>query len=245
MIRLEQLRIPVGHTDEDLRQAAGGALGINPTDLLSLRIHRQGVDARHPRQIYLVYSVDVEVAEEGVVLAKKRPHVTALVDAPYSFSKSPIGFPRRPVIVGTGPAGLFAGLLLARAGARPLFLERGQPLEVRVQDVEGLLSGGHLKTESNIQFGEGGAGTFSDGKLNTSISDPRCRWVLEQWVATGAPPDILYKAKPHVGTDRIRETVKRMRCDIQGQGGEFRFATQVTGLVVNGGRVAGVEVNGG
>jgi uncharacterized FAD-dependent dehydrogenase len=149
------------------------------------------------------------------------------------------------VIVGTGPAGLFAGLLLARAGARPLFLERGQPLEVRVQDVEGLLSGGHLKTESNIQFGEGGAGTFSDGKLNTSISDPRCRWVLEQWVATGAPPDILYKAKPHVGTDRIRETVKRMRRDIQEQGGEFRFATRVTGLVVNEGRVAGVEVNGG
>jgi uncharacterized FAD-dependent dehydrogenase len=245
MLRIEQLRLPVGHTDEDLRRAAGSALGIHLTDLLSLQIHRQGVDARHPRQIYLVYSVDVAVAEEGIVLAQKRSHVTAVVDAPYSFSKRAMGFPRRPVIVGTGPAGLFAGLLLARAGARPLFLERGQPLDVRVQDVEGMLIGGHLKTESNIQFGEGGAGTFSDGKLNTSINDPRCRWVLEQWVATGAPPDILYKAKPHVGTDRIRETVKRMRCHIQEQGGEFRFATQVTGLVVNEGRVTGVEVNGG
>ena len=245
MLRIEQLRLPVGHTDEDLRRAASAALGINPTDLLSLRIHRQGVDARHPRQIYLVYSVDVTVPEEGIVLAKKRSHVTAVIDAPYSFPKRAMEFPRRPVIVGTGPAGLFAGLLLARAGARPLFLERGQPLEVRVKDVEGLLNGGHLKTESNIQFGEGGAGTFSDGKLNTSINDPRCRWVLEQWVATGAPPDILYKAKPHVGTDRIRETVKQMRRHIQEQGGEFRFATQVTGLVVNEGRVTGVEVNGG
>ncbi|MBL0349789.1 MAG: FAD-dependent oxidoreductase [Elusimicrobia bacterium] len=245
MIRLQQLRLPVGHTEDDLRRAAATALGIPAPEIRSLRVHRQGVDARHPRQIYFIYSLDLEAADEAAVLSQNRPHVSAAADAPYSFSAHADAFPRRPVIVGTGPAGLFAGLLLARAGARPIFLERGRPIEERVKDVEGLLSGGLLKPESNIQFGEGGAGTFSDGKLNSSISDPRCRWVLEQLVAAGAPPDILYKAKPHVGTDRIRETVKRMRRDIQDRGGEFRFGAKVTDLTVVDGRVSGLRVNDG
>ncbi|HMX95247.1 MAG TPA: FAD-dependent monooxygenase, partial [Elusimicrobiota bacterium] len=216
MIRLQQLRIPVGHTEDALRRAAAAALGIAVEEIRALRVHRQGVDARHPRQIYFIYSLDLETTDETAVLSGSRPNVAAVTEAPYAFSPRPPAFARRPLIVGTGPAGLFAGLLLARAGARPIFLERGQPIEARVKDVAGLVSGGILKPESNIQFGEGGAGTFSDGKLNSSISDPRCRWVLEQLVAAGAPPDILTKAKPHVGTDRIRETVKRMRRDIQG-----------------------------
>jgi uncharacterized FAD-dependent dehydrogenase len=244
MLRLEQLRMPVGHTEDDLRQSVERALGIDPKELLSLHLHRRGVDARHSHRVSLVYSVDVEVVDENAVLSQKRPHVARVADVPFLVPTSHNLFSQRPVIVGTGPAGLFAGLLLARAGARPLFLERGQPMDVRVGDVEGLLSGGVLKTESNIQFGEGGAGTFSDGKLNSSISDPRCRWVLAQLAAAGAPSDILYKAKPHVGTDRIRETVKQMRHDIQKQGGEFRFGTKVTGLVVEKGRVVGVQVNG-
>ena len=245
MIRLQQLRIPVGHTEDALRRAAAAALGIAVEEIRALRVHRQGVDARHPRQIYFIYSLDLETTDETAVLSGSRPNVAAVAEAPYAFSPRPTSFARRPVIVGTGPAGLFAGLLLARAGARPLFLERGQPIETRVKDVAGLLSGGILKPESNSQFGEGGAGTFSDGKLNSSISDPRCRWVLEQLVAAGAPPDILTKAKPHVGTDRIRETVKRMRRDIQGMGGEFRFGAKATDLAVTEGRVTGVAVNGG
>lgn len=245
MIRLQQLKLPVGHTDDALRRAVGTALGIHPSGIRSLQIHRQGVDARHPRQIYLVYSLDLEVENEAAVLAKNPPQASVVVEVPYTIPQAPGNLALRPLIIGTGPAGLFAGLLLARAGTRPILLERGQPLEVRVNDVQRFLTDGILKPSSNIQFGEGGAGTFSDGKLNSSISDPRCRWVLEQLVAAGAPPDILYKAKPHVGTDRIRETVKQMRRDIQEHGGEFRFAAQATGLVVKEGRVAGVEVNGG
>jgi uncharacterized FAD-dependent dehydrogenase len=243
MIRLQQLRLPVGHTDDDLKKAVGSALKINPKDLLSFRIYRQGVDARHRRKIYFVYSIDIDVADESAVLAQKISHVSLVVDTPYSFPTSSLSFTQRPLIVGTGPAGLFAGLVLARAGARPLLLERGQPVEERVQDVQGLLLEGILKTDSNIQFGEGGAGTFSDGKLNTSISDPRCRWVLEQLVAAGAPPEILFKAKPHVGTDRLRDVVKWMRRDIQERGGEFRFGSKVTGLVVKDSRLSGVHVN--
>jgi uncharacterized FAD-dependent dehydrogenase len=245
MIRLQQLRLPVGHTEDDLKKALRNTLKIDSKDLRSFRLHRQGVDARHPRKIYFVYSIDIDVADESAVLAQKLPHVTPIDDIPYAFVKTSDRFSQRPLIVGTGPAGLFAGILLARAGAKPLLLERGQPVDERVHHVERLLSDGHLRTESNIQFGEGGAGTFSDGKLNTSISDPRCRWVLEQLVAAGAPAEILYKAKPHVGTDRIRKTVKRMRKDIQAQGGEFRFGSKLTGFVVKEGRVTGVIVNAG
>ncbi|MBL0059404.1 MAG: hypothetical protein IPP35_09900 [Elusimicrobia bacterium] len=243
MLRLEQVRLPVGHSDDDLRRAAGTALAVDPKDFGSFRVHRRGVDARHSRQIFFVYSVDVEVPDEGAVLSQKRPHLAPVAEVLYSVPHVLRPNSHRPLIVGTGPAGLFAGLWLAHAGARPLFLERGQPMEARVEDVGKMVSGGVFDPESNIQFGEGGAGTFSDGKLNTSIADPRCRWVLEQMAAAGAPSDILFKAKPHVGTDRIREVVKRFRSEIQERGGEFRFGTKVTGLVVREGRLAGLQVN--
>lgn len=244
MIRVHQILLPVDHTDDALRRAVLSTLGIRSKDLISTRVHRRGVDARHPRKIRWVYSLDVETADEPSVLAKKIPNVSAVNDEPFVFRSTSARFSRRPVVVGTGPPGLFAGLLLARAGARPIFLERGRPVDERVKDVELMKRLGQLDPESNIQFGEGGAGTFSDGKLNTSVSDPRCRWVLEQWVNVGAPPDILMKAKPHVGTDRIRESVKRFRCEMQAQGGEFRFSSKVTGLHIQNGRLRGVEVNG-
>lgn len=243
MIRVQQLRVPVGHTDEQLRRAAAVAAGIPVKDLLSLRVYRRGVDARHTRQIHFIYTVDLDVKDEVAALAKKRPNVSAVTEAPYAYAKKTVSLSRRPVVVGTGPAGLFAGLLLARSGTKPILLERGQPIEQRVKDVEGLTVRGVLNPESNIQFGEGGAGTFSDGKLNTSITDPRCRWVLEQLVAAGAPADILFRAKPHVGTDRLRGTVIRMRRDILEMGGEFRFGAKVTDLEIKDERVAGVRVN--
>jgi len=242
MIRLEQIRLPVGHTDDDLQKAVATVLKISPKDLKSLRVHRQGVDARHPQKIYLVYTVDVEVPDENFILSQKTPHVSVATEVPYAVPNSP-AFAKRPLIVGTGPAGLFAGLLLARAGAKPLLLERGQPVGRRVTDVQSFWTQGTLNTESNVQFGEGGAGTFSDGKLGTSIGDPRCRWVLERLVAAGAPPEILYKAKPHVGTDRLRNVVKEIRHTIEEQGGAFRFGAKVTGLMVKEGRVTGVRVN--
>lgn len=245
MIRVQEVRLPVGHAEGDLALAVAAVLKLLPHDLRSLRIHRRGVDARHPRQIYLVYSVDVDVSDEAAALAQHHPQVSKVVNVPYEIPRCSRSPNPRPVIVGTGPAGLFAGLFLARAGARPLFLERGQPIEVRVGDVQDFTLRGRLNSESNIQFGEGGAGTFSDGKLNTSIDDPRCRWVLEELTAAGAPAEILYQAKPHVGTDRIRETVKKMRRDIQEQGGEFRFGARVTGLLVKEGRMVGVQVNEG
>lgn len=244
MIRVHQILLPVDHTEDDLRRAVVSALGIRLKDLISTRVQRRGVDARHPRKIRFVYSVDVETVDEPKILSEKIPTVTKVDETPFVYNPQSVRLAKRPVVVGTGPAGLFAGLLLARAGTRPLFLERGRPVDERVKDVKLMESLGKLDPESNIQFGEGGAGTFSDGKLNTSVSDPRCRWVLEQWVNAGAPPDILIKAKPHVGTDRIRESAKRLRAEIESKGGEFRFSSKVTGLHIQNGRLTGLEVNG-
>ncbi len=245
MVRLQQLRLPVDHTDDQLRQAVARSLGIKPNEVLSLKVTRRGVDARHARHIHFVYTVDAEVKNESVVLKQNRPHVSLVSEIPHAIAKATKAWSSRPVIIGTGPAGLFAGLVLARSGANPLLLERGQPVEQRVNDVHALEQNGVLNPESNIQFGEGGAGTFSDGKLNSSITDPRCRWVLEQLAAAGAPDDILVKGKPHVGTDRLRETVKRLRQEIENQGGTFRFGARVTDLILKNGRVAGVRINDG
>jgi uncharacterized FAD-dependent dehydrogenase len=245
MIRLQQVLLPVGHTDEALRKAAASALRLDLKDLRSLRVHRQGVDARHSRQVRFVYTLDVEVADEAAVLRRGLPNVLAVADTPFTIAPPSAPYPGRPVIVGSGPAGLFAALALGLAGARPLILERGRPMDDRVRDVRDFMAGGRLDPESNVQFGEGGAGTFSDGKLNSSISDPRCRWVLERLVAAGAPGEILIKAKPHVGTDRIREAVKALRREIEGMGGEFRFGARVADLLVRENRVVGVGLAGG
>jgi len=239
------VKLPLGHSADELRAAVCDALGINDTHLVSYSVLRQSLDARHKDRLCFVYMVDAEVLNEEQVLASRQnAAVSKAVPFAYQYPSQRAPLSSRPVIVGAGPAGLFAGLLLARSGQRPIMLERGKPLEERHRDVGRFFSEGVLDSDSNVQFGEGGAGTYSDGKLTTLIRDSRCRKVLEEMVSAGAPKEILYKNKPHVGTDRIRQVVRSLRHTIEQHGGEFRFQHKVTDLVIEQGRITAVTVNG-
>lgn len=210
-------------------------------------IARRAVDARKKNEICFVYSVGFDIDGDDAAVAEKigRGDVTVRNDAPLEITRGQKQLSQRPVVVGFGPAGMFAALLLARQGLRPVVLERGGDVDTRVAQVEGFWSTGALNTNSNVQFGEGGAGTFSDGKLTTRIGDSRCRFVLEQLVAHGAPEDILVQAKPHVGTDKLRAVVKSIREEIIRLGGELHFDTCMTGIGVKNGRVASVQTDKG
>ena len=225
MITIQQLKLPPDHSRQDLKRAVAKILGLSKEQSFSFEIIRQSVDARKKPDIFYVYTVDVTVSgDEKKILKKNRNRSLSLSKRPlYHFpeaGKEPLNLP--PVIIGTGPAGLFCGLMLARAGYRPILLERGQAVEERQKAVEHFWQTGELNPECNVQFGEGGAGTFSDGKLNTLVKDPagRIRLVLETFVKHGANPDILYSYKPHVGTDVLALTVKNIREEIIALGGE-------------------------
>lgn len=244
MFRIQQLKLPVGHTADELRTAILALLGLDDSQVVSYEVRRQSIDARHKERLCFVYMIDVEVVNEERVLASVSAAAVPMVTpVAWHYPHQGARLPSRPLIVGTGPAGLFAGLLLARGGHRPILLERGKPVEDRIQDVSRFFTRGVLNAESNVQFGEGGAGTFSDGKLTTSIHNVRCRKVLEEMVTGGAPPEILYKSKPHVGTDIIRQVVKNLHRTIQGWGGEFHFGHKVTGLMIDSGSISGVIAN--
>lgn len=249
MIRIDQLKLPLDHGDEDLAEAACALLGIGRQELLRLHVRRRSVDSRKRGQIMFIFSVDCEVRGEEAVLARAPSRDVSKAEAPrYEFpARAPEGLFPRPVIVGSGPCGLFAGLMLARAGFRPLVLERGKPARERARDVYGFWKGGPFDPGSNVQFGEGGAGTFSDGKLTTQIKDREGRIgaVLRELVEAGAPEEILWQAKPHVGTDKLVKVVEAMRGTIVGLGGEVRFQAQVTGLLADAGRVRGVRLASG
>ena len=244
MLRIGQLKMPISHTDEELISKIQKLLRCK--EILKFRIVRRSIDARKKPELYFNYVLDVTVPNQKEVL--RRCHlsqVAAIEEKDYSFPVKDYKGDVRPVIIGMGPAGLFCGYMLAKAGFRPILLERGKPVEERGQDVEQFWETGKLDTESNVQFGEGGAGTFSDGKLNTLVKDKygRNKEVLSIFVKEGAPEEILYDYKPHIGTDVLTVVIKNMREHILSLGGEVRFGAKVTGFQVEKGKVQAVCIN--
>jgi len=245
MLRLAELKLPLDHAAGAIELALAARLGVRRTALRNIRIARRGWDARKRSAIELVYALDFEVADEATLLRRAAgdPALSRLLgptpDTTYRHPVRAAAAPaKRPVVIGAGPCGLFAALILAEAGFRPLLLERGKVVRERTKDTWALWRSGVLTTESNVQFGEGGAGTFSDGKLYSGIKDPRHlgRKVLEEFVLAGAPEEILWVAKPHIGTFRLVQMVESMRAKIEALGGEYRFGTKVSDVVVETGR---------
>ncbi|MDP1691088.1 MAG: hypothetical protein Q8L49_03865 [Burkholderiaceae bacterium] len=254
MLRITELRLPLAHAEDALRPAIVSRLGIFDADLVAFTVFKRAYDARKKTAIQLIYTVDCEVADEAALLTRfvADPHVRAAPDTSYRFAGHvPADFHAegrlRPLVVGFGPCGLFAALILAQMGLRPIVLERGKAVRERTQDVWGLWRKGALDPESNVQFGEGGAGTFSDGKLWSQISDPRhlTRKVLNEFVKAGAPEEILFVGKPHIGTFRLVGMVEKMRAEIEGLGGEIRFGQRVTDVLIEAGHLRGVTLASG
>ena len=251
MIRISQLKLPAGHSKTELYHKAAKALHIKSEQIASLQIRRQSIDARKKPDIFLIYVVDITlngISEQNCVSRSKNKDVSIVTERPYQFPKPGTkALRRRPVIIGSGPAGLFCCYMLAQNGYRPILLERGKDVEARKKDVEAFWNGGPLNPESNVSFGEGGAGTFSDGKLNTLIKDKdgRGRHVLSIFVENGAQPEILYEAKPHIGTDVLSNVVKQMRKKIIQLGGEVRFESRVETFRTENGALTGVILSDG
>lgn len=247
MIRVTQVKLPAGHRPEDLKRKAAKLLKIRPEEVKAVKIIKQSIDARKKEDILWIYTLDVETEKESQIMKKaKGPNISLARPQAYIFPKpgrSPLSQP--PVIIGSGPAGLFCGLMLAEAGYCPVILERGEDVGTRRRKVEAFWRDGTLEPESNVQFGEGGAGTFSDGKLNTLVKDPAMRnqKVLEIFVEHGADPEILYVNKPHMGTDVLSLVVEHMREHIRQLGGSVSFGRKVTDLIIADGHIAGVMVN--
>ncbi|MCM1088244.1 MAG: FAD-binding protein [Muribaculaceae bacterium] len=246
MIRINQIKMPLSHTKEELLKEAAGMLHIRLEKILSYTIVKKSIDARKKPDIYFVYTLDVSVSGEQQLLRRGNRNLCKTPENPYRFPEpGSLSLPERPVIIGTGPAGLFCGYLLALHGYRPILLERGKAVTERKRDVDTFWEQGILKEDSNVQFGEGGAGAFSDGKLNTLVKDKqgRNREVLRILAKHGAPEEILYDAKPHIGTDILINVVQNMREEIIAFGGEVRFESKVTGLVTEDGEMRAVIIN--
>jgi len=248
MLRLTELKLPLGHTDEALRAAIVKKLRIAAGALGEFQVVRRGQDARKKPNILYVYTIDAAVTDEAGVLARLNdPHVKQAPDTEYKFvTRAPENF-QRPLVIGAGPCGLFAALLLAQMGFRPIILERGKQVRQRTKDTWGLWRKNVLMPESNVQFGEGGAGTFSDGKLYSQVKDPRHlgRKVMTEFVKAGAPEEILTEAHPHIGTFRLVPMLEHMRQTIEALGGEYRFQSKVTDLVMQDGQIGGVILENG
>ncbi len=250
MLRLTEIKLPLTHSEDDLKAAVLKQLGIAADELIGYTLFRRGFDARKPSAILFIYTLDVEVKNEAAVLERLHGdrHVGVTPDTSYHFvAQAPQNLTERPVVIGTGPCGIFAGLILAQMGFRPIILERGKAVRERTKDTWGLWRQGKLDPESNVQFGEGGAGTFSDGKLHSQIKDPKFygRKVLAEFVRSGAPEEILYVSKPHIGTFRLVGMVEKMRQTIESLGGEMRFQSRVADIEIDNGRMVGVMLANG
>ncbi len=257
MLRITELRLPLNHAEDELRPAVVARLGIKDAQLQNFTVFKRSYDARKKAAIVLIYTIDCELATpelEASLLQRlaKDQHIRPTPDTSYKFvGHAPADFRQpddlRPVVIGFGPCGIFAALILAQMGLRPIVLERGKEVRERTKDTWGLWRKSVLNPESNVQFGEGGAGTFSDGKLYSQISDPRhlTRKVLTEFVKAGAPEEILYVSKPHIGTFRLVSMVEKIRADIIALGGEVRFEQHVTDVLIEDGHVRGVMLQNG
>lgn len=252
MLRLTEIKLPLHHQDEmaELKARILAKLAITEGDLHHFTVFKRGIDARKKSDIQLIYTLDLDVANEQQLLSQfaKDPHVNPAPDTEYKFvAKAPASLTERPVVVGLGPCGLFAGLLLAQMGFKPIILERGKAVRERTKDTFGFWRGQALNTESNVQYGEGGAGTFSDGKLYSQIKDPKHygRKVLTEFVAAGAPEEIMYVSKPHIGTFKLVSMVEKMRATIIALGGEIRFSSRVDEIHIEDNQLNGITLNNG
>ncbi len=250
MLRISEIKLPLDHIESDLHDTILAKLEISPDDLINFSIYKRSYDARHKSNILLVYIVEAEVKNEAELLEKfkNNPHIIAKPETDYKLvGTAPKDLKLRPIVIGTGPCGLFAGLMLAEMGFKPIILERGKSVRERSLDTFGFWRHGTLNPESNAQFGEGGAGTFSDGKLYSQVKDSKYlgRKVLEELVKNGANPEILFINKPHIGTYKLIKVVETMRRKIESQGGEIRFESRVEDIEIVDNQVKGVKLSSG
>lgn len=246
MIRIRDISFPPEHDVNQLLYEASRILKISASKIRDISIVRRSIDARKKPDVKVIYTIDVSVDgnEKKILKICGNKRVTTSPSVYYRPPKLNAHVTEQPVVVGFGPAGMFAALILALAGCKPIVLERGEDAVTRNEKVKRFFETGELDVNSNVQFGEGGAGTFSDGKLNTGVNNPRIGWVLEQFVKAGAREDILYDAKPHIGTDVLLEVVQNLRKRILQLGGEVLFSSQVTGIQIEDSHVTALEING-